>query len=78
MQTVSITHKDIFEKRTQKDDAKRLTPSDYSEAGILKNYDWSVKGREEHDEEMAKYRQCLMNLCQLSHEIGDLINPSEK
>lgn len=74
----SVSSQQSFERRSQKDDLKRLTPSDYSKAGILKNYDWSVKGREEHDEEMVKYRRCLMNLCQLSHEIEELSNQLEK
>jgi hypothetical protein len=47
---------------------ERLTPLDYSKAGILKTYDWSVKERENHDKEMEKYREYLMKLCSLSHK----------
>jgi hypothetical protein len=55
-------------------EVKRLTPLDYSNAGILKSYDWSVKEREAHDKIMEKYRQYLMKLCTLSHEITGLPN----
>jgi hypothetical protein len=51
---------------------KRLTPVDYSVAGILKLYDWSVKEREAHDKTMENYRRYLMKLCSLSHEIVGL------
>jgi hypothetical protein len=47
---------------------RRLTPVDYSDAGILKLYDWSVKEREAHDKIMENYRRYLMKLCSLSHE----------
>ena len=56
------------ENKYQKE-VRRLTPLDYSKAGLLKPYDWSVKDREAHDKEMEKYRQYLMKLCTLSHEI---------
>jgi hypothetical protein len=49
-------------------EVKRLTPADYSKAGILKLYDWSVKDREAHDKEMEKYRKYLMKLCTLSQK----------
>ncbi len=56
-------------KRKGSKDITRLTPVDYAKAGILRLYDWSVEDREAHDREMAKYRQYLMRLCVLSHEI---------
>jgi hypothetical protein len=49
-----------------------LTPVDYSDAGILKLYDWSVKEREAHDKIMENYRRYLMKLCSVSHEIVGL------
>jgi hypothetical protein len=49
----------------QKGAVKRLTPADYSRAGILKAYDWLPKDREAHDKEMVKYRQYLMKLCKM-------------
>lgn len=53
----------------------RLTPNDYSKVGILKLYDWSVKDREAHDIEMAKYRQYLMKICTLSHKVDVTLHP---
>ena len=67
----SVITQNSFEGKYQKKIAKRLTPVDYSKAGIVKLYDWSVKERETHDKEMEKYRQYLMKLCSLSHEIED-------
>jgi hypothetical protein len=56
-------------QRSRRDTKReRLTPLDYSKAGILKAYDWSVKDRENHDREMEKYREYLMKLCSLSHQ----------
>jgi hypothetical protein len=55
----------------QQKETRRLTPADYSKAGILKSYDWSVEDRETHDKEMEKYRRYLMKLCSLSHEIEE-------
>lgn len=43
--------------------SKRLTPTDYANAGILKDYDKSAKERETHDKYMEKYRLYLMKLC---------------
>ena len=48
--------------------SKRLTPSDYANAGILKIYDRSAKEREAHDKLMEKYRLYLMKLCAESNE----------
>jgi hypothetical protein len=48
---------------------KRLIPMDYSEAGVLLLYDVSARDREAYDEEMQKYKQYLMKLCRLSHEV---------
>jgi hypothetical protein len=53
--------------RTQRE---RLTPADYSKAGLLQAYDWSVQEREEHDKNMEKYRHYLMKLCSLSHSMA--------
>ncbi len=53
-------------------DIQRLTPADYSNAGLLKSYDWSAQDREAHDKTMQKYRQYLMKLCALSLEITDI------
>ncbi|MCW4009013.1 MAG: hypothetical protein NWF05_00120 [Candidatus Bathyarchaeota archaeon] len=64
----SVTVQGGFEERFHREPARRLTPEDYSKAGILKSYDWSVKGREAHDKEMANYRQYLMKLCILSNK----------
>jgi hypothetical protein len=47
--STSVPTQDSFEEKSQKELAKRLTPADYSEAGIVKSYDWSVKERETHD-----------------------------
>ncbi len=58
----------IFRK-SPKPVIKRLTPADYSQAGILKYYDWSVSEREAHDQDMEKYRIYLMKICRLSHEL---------
>jgi hypothetical protein len=58
----------MFVGKFQKPVPKRLTPTDYSQAGILKSYDWSVEDREAHDQDMEKYRIYLMKLCCLSHE----------
>ncbi|XES78483.1 MAG: hypothetical protein ACBZ72_06315 [Candidatus Bathyarchaeia archaeon] len=66
-----------YERKPQKEGSKRLTPDDYSNAGILKLYDWSVKGREAHDKEMVKYRQYLMKLCKISHDVEASINHKE-
>jgi hypothetical protein len=57
-----------FNDRHNKDAFKRLTPEDYSKAGILKLYDWSVREREAHDIEMGSYREYLMKLCNLFHK----------
>jgi hypothetical protein len=59
----------LFLGKFPKPVVKRLTPADYSQAGILKSYDWSVSGREAHDVDMEKYRVYLMKLCCLSHEL---------
>jgi hypothetical protein len=56
----------------------RLTPIDYANAGILSLYDWSVKDREAHDREMAKYRRYLMKLCTLSHEVDNKLGQETK
>ena len=64
--SISIQHEG--ENKYQKE-VRRLTPLDYSKAGLLKPYDWSVKDREAHDREMEKYRQYLMKLCTLSHKL---------
>ena len=73
MQTsTSVCNKNGFERKLQKEVSKRLTPSDYSEAGIVKQYDWSVKDRE--DKEMERYRKYLMKLCLFSHEIDVSVN----
>jgi hypothetical protein len=69
--SASIPVQKGFEGRFQRHPSKRLTPIDYSKAGILKTYDWSVKGMEAHDKEMAKYRQYLMKLCILSHDVEE-------
>ncbi len=49
--------------------SKRLTPTDYANAGILKGYDKSAKEREAHDKYMEKYRLYLMKLCTESDEV---------
>ncbi len=80
MQATSTACEDnqsVPEGKPRKESSKRLTPEDYSKVGILKNYDWSVKGREAHDKEMVKYRQYLMKLCSLSHEVEEAINQKE-
>ncbi len=59
----------VFAGKFQRPVTKRLTPADYSQAGILKSYDWSVAEREAHDKDMEKYRTYLMKLCSLSHEV---------
>lgn len=43
--------------------SKRLMPTDYSNAGLLKGYDRTPKEREAHDKYMEKYRLYLMKLC---------------
>jgi hypothetical protein len=58
------------EARSAQNTSKRLTPVDYSNLGIVKLYDWSVKDREAHDREMADYRRYLMKLCTLSREVA--------
>ncbi len=68
MQTAHSTQALQTERKDSKE-ITRLTPVDYAKAGILRLYDWSVKDREAHDIEMVKYRQYLMKLCTLSHEI---------
>ena len=69
--STSVPTQNSFEGKYQKEVAKRLTPADYSKAGIVKSYDWSVKEREAHDKEMEKYRLYLMKLCSLSNEIEE-------
>ena len=54
--------------RVENEEVKRLTPVDYSKAGILKLYDWSVKDREAHEKQMEKYRKYLMKLCALTQQ----------
>lgn len=66
MQTTHSTPTQQIERKGLRE-VTRLTPADYSKAGILKLYDWSVKDREAHDREMIKYRQYLMELCTLVH-----------
>jgi hypothetical protein len=66
--TSSLSAQNEIGNKYQKD-VRRLTPLDYSKAGLVKPYDWSVKDREAHDKEMEKYRQYLMKLCTLSHVI---------
>jgi hypothetical protein len=67
--STSISAESNYGNKYAKEAVKRLTPADYSKAGILKAYDWSVKEREAHDKEMAKYRLYLMKLCILSHKL---------
>ena len=50
--------------------SKRLTSSDYANAGIFKLYDRSVKEREAHDKLMEKYRLYLMKLCAESNGLN--------
>jgi hypothetical protein len=56
-------------ERKEPKEITRLTPVDYAKAGIVRLYDWSVEDREAHDREMTKYRQYLMKLCVISHQI---------
>jgi len=70
MQIESSQLKETDENKNDPNTTKRLTPTDYAKAGIRKLYDWSVKDREAHDREMEKYRQYLMKLCSMSHEVA--------
>ena len=64
----SDSFRETFNDNHNKEPFKRLTPADYSKAGILKLYDWSVREREAHDIEMGSYREYLMKLCNLFHQ----------
>ncbi|MCW4019306.1 MAG: hypothetical protein NWF00_11615 [Candidatus Bathyarchaeota archaeon] len=78
MQTsTSVCTQTEYGEKCRREPSRRLTPADYAKAGILMQYDWSVKDREAHDEEMEKYRQYLMELCSLSHEIEETKSQKE-
>jgi hypothetical protein len=70
VQVVTSTRNEVGAKNRK--DVKRLTPMDYSNAGVLGIYDWSAKERQAHDKIMENYRRYLMRLCTISHEVVGL------